>query len=174
MTSEKKGIKKEENKKCVWLSVWVWRLVLTLATVGMFAFIFSNSATTGAQSSGASQSVTKQIQAVFKVIAPQSWIATASGEQFSILHEWVRKIAHFAEFFALGMFATWCYFSYSKVAVGIVLPLATVVLTPIADEFLQGQTAGRATELLDMMIDTAGGLAGVVFDQKPSKKCSLK
>ena len=35
--------------------------------------------------------------------------------------------------------------------------------TPIADEFLQGQTAGRATQLADIFIDTAGGLAGVVF-----------
>ena len=157
MRKEEKTVKKAKKS-----TVWIWRAVFTLATLLVLAFIFSNSAATAEQSSGLSERVTKWVQTIFRAIAPQSWVAGATGEDFARLHGIVRKIAHFTEFFALGACSTWCYLSYCRFAVGLTLPATTVIFVPILDEFLQGSVEGRATELLDLVIDTAGGLTGVL------------
>ncbi len=141
----------------------VLRAVLTALCVFVYAWIFSNSAKTGTQSSSQSHTVTKAVQKFVGFFAPNSFIATAAGEDFERLHSGVRTAAHFCEFALLGALLVWCYLSYTQDKAFAFLPFALVVLTPVFDEAVQSFTGGRAAEIKDLLVDTAGGLAGCVF-----------
>lgn len=137
-----------------------WRVVTTLACVLMLIFIFSNSLKTGEASSAQSSAVVDTIQDVASVVAPESSIATATGEDYDRLHADVRKLAHFSEFMLLGALFMWCWYSYTDKKVWLTVPTAGVVLVPLIDEFLQIFTSGRGAEWMDVMLDAFGGLCG--------------
>ena len=69
----------EKNKK-----IYLVRVLLTLACVLLLAFIFGNSLTEGDDSSKQSAGVVKAVQKIVGVFAPNSWIATATGEQSQV------------------------------------------------------------------------------------------
>ena len=149
-------------EKITWKTV-VARIVFTLACIGVMAFIFYNSMQTATESSSASNTVTDVVQKFVGVFAPDSWIATATGEDYKILTEYIRTFAHFAEFGVLGALLVWCYFSYTKDGWGLVVPFAFALYVPLVDECIQEFTYGRAAEVKDALVDTAGGLCGAVF-----------
>ena len=152
-----------ERKLATTWKIVLLRIVLTLACLLTFAWIFSNSLQTGEQSSQTSHTVTDTVQEVASVIAPSSPIATATGEDYERLHNDVRTIAHFLEFAFLGALLIFCYYSYTNSSALLILPLGLIFLTPIVDEYLQSFVGGRGTELKDVLIDTAGGFAGAAF-----------
>lgn len=79
----------------------------------------------------------------------------------------VRKLAHFTEFAILGMLLS-----------GIVLvrfekpdlyhlsyALLIVLAAAVIDESIQLFTPGRSSQVTDVLIDTSGGLAGIILLQ---------
>ena len=70
----------------------------------------------------------------------------------------VRKTAHFANFFILGIFV-----KQSAVDLKSKHPLYWVCIVPIVDETIQSFVPGRVMALTDMVIDLAGIFAGVFF-----------
>ena len=103
------------------------------------------------------------VQEVVGAVAPESPIATATGEDFDRLHITVRTLAHFAEFVLLGLFATWSCLSFSPKKGWLAAPACFTVATAVFDECLQKFTFGRASELLDVLADGLGGLTGFAF-----------
>ena len=144
-----------------------WRIVrsllLTTASLMMLAWIFSNSLQVGSQSAEQSSRVTIWVQKVFRVFAPNSFIANATGKDFAKLHSVIRSLAHFAEFGLLGALFGWTCLSYTGKIGYFLFTALLIVLVPIADELLQMYTPGRGAELKDVLIDTAGGLSGMLF-----------
>lgn len=157
ITMSLKGIKKGE------ILQWALRIFLTAACVAMLLFIFSNSLKTGAQSARQSSTMVDVVQDVASVIAPNSPIATATGDAYDRLHAYVRVFAHFAEFALFGALLLWCIASYSWKKEGIWFSLAGVAFVPIVDEALQYFVADRGTELYDVCVDMAGGVCGLLF-----------
>lgn len=149
-------------QKSSWKTICL-RVFLTLACVATLWFIFSNSYASADKSSASSSRVTDAVQSVAKVFAPGSFIATAVGEDYKILMAWVRTFAHFAEFALLGALLIWCYFSYTKAGVGLVIPFLLIGYVPLVDECIQLFSAGRAGEVTDAVIDTLGGISGAGF-----------
>lgn len=149
------------KKQTIWL--WALRIFLTLACVAAIAFIFSNSLKEAQESAAQSSRVVKVVQEVASVIAPDSQIANATGEEYDILHAWVRGLAHVSQFALLGALMIWCYFSYTNEKLFLSVPLCLLALFPVADEFLQTFVGGRGSTALDMALDTAGGAIGVLF-----------
>jgi VanZ family protein len=141
----------------------VLRAILTTATALLLIWIFSNSLQTGVESSSQSGKVMEIVQSVAAFIDPDSYIATATGEDYEFIHGIVRTIAHFSEFALLGALTGWCYFSYTKKAVYAYLPLAFLVCVPLVDEFLQSFTPNRAAEITDVLVDMAGAFTGLAF-----------
>ena len=139
------------------------RVVLTLACIGVLLFIFSNSWAPASVSASSSSKVTDTVQSVFKFLAPNSFIATAVGEDYKKLMAWIRNFAHFAEFALMGALFVWCYFSYSSRWKGLYIPLIGIVCVPFIDEFIQLFASGRAWELMDVVVDTLGGFTGALF-----------
>ena len=142
---------------------WALRIFLTVACVAMLAFIFSNSLKTGTQSLGQSSAMVDVVQNVASVVAPNSAIATATGEAYERLHAWVRMVAHFAEFALFGTLLIWCVVSYTWRKEGLYWAIFGVCVVPIVDEFLQCFVAERGAEFFDVCVDVAGGICGALF-----------
>lgn len=138
----------------------VLKILLPIACLLWLAFIFSNSLKTGEASSAQSSTVVDSIQSVAKVVAPNSWVANATGEEYEKLQGGVRISAHFIQFAVLGALLCWCYFAYTSRVAYIYLPLVGVMLVPFIDECLQGYVEGRAGELADILTDLTGGVCG--------------
>lgn len=148
-------------KNGVWIHL-LRALFLTL-TVCMLFFIFHQSSQDGETSSQQSVEVTVQVQQIVGAIDPDSPIATAEGEDFELLHAFVRTAAHCVEYGLLGacMFASYLSFTRKK-RYAVLIPLS-IVLVAIFDEYTQTFSGGRAAELMDILVDSAGGLMGCVF-----------
>ncbi len=152
-----------ENKKKTGAGrVWL-RVILTLLCLGVYAFIFYNSALAEAESVSQSSAVTDAVQDVAGVVAPESSVATATGEEYEKLHDVIRLLAHFAEFTLLGALLIWCCFSYTSEPFFFLIPVCLLTLTPVIDETIQLFSGGRVADLADILIDTVGGYLGVLF-----------
>ena len=155
----------------------VLKILLPLLYVCMLVFVFSNSLQTGEESAETSSRVVDTVQAVVAWIAPQSPIATATGEAYAKLHADIRTLAHFAEFALLGALACGCCLVYGldhkakertngdkKQVMAkkkyLFIGLGSLALVPLIDETLQSFTANRAAEWLDAAVDFSGGVVG--------------
>lgn len=151
----------KKSKAKIWRLVL--RIVLPLACIAVLAFIFSNSLKSGTASSAQSGTVVNLVQKIAGVFAPNSWLATATGEAKEKIHAVIRMLAHFSEFALLGALFIWCYFSYTLQKRWLYLPVCTFLLVPVTDEFLQTLTASRAGEISDILVDLLGGFSGMLF-----------
>lgn len=139
------------------------KVILPMLYLGMLVFIFSNSLQTGAQSSQTSSRVVDMVQAIFKAIAPNSKIATATGEDYLKLHQIIRVLAHFTEFAVLGGLVACCCLVYSAPKKYQYLAMVSTAIMPIIDETLQCFTVNRAAQFLDVCIDFCGGAVGLAL-----------
>lgn len=124
--------------------------IFMLLAIGIWIFIFSNSAQSGAESNAVSGRVAEFLR---PLLNPNGWIE----EQLYL--RLVRKLAHFVEFGALGV-------CLSGAAVNFDFrwhwPMGLSVLTACADETLQCFT-GRTNSFKDVCIDSAGAACGILF-----------
>lgn len=124
--------------------------VFLLLAVGIWVFIFSNSAQGSAESNAVSGRVAEFLR---PLLNPNGWI------EEELYLKLVRKLAHFVEFGALGV----CLSGAAvNLGVGWPWPFGISVLTACADETLQSFT-GRTNSLKDVLIDSAGAACGVLF-----------
>ena len=70
----------------------------------------------------------------------------------------IRKLAHFTEYFILGLLTYNMIHSYNKKAY---LSVIICVLYAISDEIHQMFVPGRSCQIMDMTIDTLGSLLGI-------------
>ena len=138
-------------------------MLLSVASVVWVGFILANSLQTGEQSSVQSAEIVEKVQEIAQVVAPESAIANATGEEYDILHSMIRHCAHFMEFAVLGVLLCWCCFAYTFRRETFCLPLGGVVTIPLLDEGLQTFVAGRGWELKDLALDICGGMTGILL-----------
>ena len=138
-------------------------ILLTLLCAATVWFIFSNSLKSGAASASQSQAVTEGIQDAIGVIAPSSPVAKAEGTAFDRLHAFVRKSAHFLEYALLGALLLFTCRSYTRLKRFWFAPPCIAFLVAAFDEYIQNFTPGRGNSFADVLIDTAGAAAGILF-----------
>ncbi len=147
------------------ITIYIVRILLIALTLCLLWFIFFNATADGEASSQQSHSVTVTVQEVVGAIDPDSPIATATGEDFDLLHACVRKAAHFLQYLALGAAAFGTYLSFvnkEKWGFAYISP-CFLFLTAATDEYAQTLTAGRAAEFADFAVDCTGALIGIAF-----------
>ena len=116
--------------------------VLSLAVMVM---IFTFSAATGEESEEVSQNLLSKIIEFI-------------GNYIS--HNFLRKLAHFSEFAALGFCMTGAiHFTFGKRK--FYLPLIPCVLYAVSDEIHQHFVPERACRVFDMFVDTCGIMTGI-------------
>lgn len=147
------------------ITIYIVRILLIMLTLSLLWFIFSNATADGEASSEQSYSVTITVQEVVGAIDPDSPIATATGEDFDILHACVRDAAHLLQYLALGAAAFGTYLSFAnREKWGFAyIPPCFLFLTAATDEYMQTLTAGRAAEFSDLAVDCTGALIGIAF-----------
>lgn len=130
----------------------LFRIVFTFFALYSVYFIFKNSLEVGAVSSAHSAEFTRMLNGFLGKLG----VPTLSQAL-------VRKLAHFAEYAASGLWFTLCLRVYTKHTIRhISWPLLLGLLIANADEMLQSFVSGRSSSVLDVWIDFSGVCTGVL------------
>ena len=156
-------VMKENKRETMGIFLRILKIALILASMAMTVFIFSNSLKNAEQSSQQSTGVVDFVQKVASVIAPESQIATATGPAYDLLHSAIRSMAHFSEFFFLGVLYACTCLAYTFDKAWQAVPPLGVVSVAVADECLQLASNNRAFQFADLLLDVGGGVCGCVL-----------
>ena len=126
-------------------------LLLITAILICVVFIFSNSMKNREESSADSGAIADFFESITKKLAPDldiNW------------NRIVRKGAHFAEFFILGVFSILLFEKIvKKQHLMLICAGVSSAVIAFADEFIQ-QFTGRGPRITDVLIDVSGAVAG--------------
>lgn len=130
------------------------RIFYLILTILIISFIFYNSIKNGQESSDASRTILNYINHFFEMI----------GTEISVTGYFVRKMAHFIEFFVLGISAMLLFDSFLGLKIEILgYPLFLCTITPILDEYIQSFSIGRSSQVSDVLIDFSGAFLGILL-----------
>ena len=141
----------------------ILRRLFWLASFGWMGLIFWFSAQNAEESAESSGSVMTFLLRFFKVDSMEEILADTV--LYSMVDFALRKSAHFAVFGMLGvlLYITISLYPNAIRLQKIVLPLSLGILYACIDELHQYFVPGRACQIRDVCIDTAGVLAGVLL-----------
>ena len=138
----------------------IYTAVALSLLIALYIVIFCFSAEDGESSSVASASVTEALLRGYYGLIGKS--DTNLTEMVILLEGFIRKLAHFMEYMCMG------FLSFSMIVIwhdisskGVWAVLAQVFLSAALDEFHQYFIPGRWASPKDVLIDTAGGFAGI-------------
>ena len=141
-----------------------WTCFFLAAAIATAALIFFFSAQQGPESTAMSDSVTLEVAKVVRPDYPQ--LPPVERQSFlEVLSRVVRKSAHFGEFALLGFnLAAFLRLRRLDKPRAAAVPWAWLIATLYAgtDELHQMLVEARAPAILDVGIDSAGALAGVL------------
>ena len=146
---------------------WILPAVFALLVLVVMDLIFYFSSENGLQSTSTSNGVTKWI---IGIINPgyESMAAADKAAYFSKVAHYVRKAAHFSEYFLLGLFSSLLVVSLlelfgKKNVLFFLIPVGFSFLYAVFDEYHQRFVGGRAAQFTDVLIDTAGAVVATAF-----------
>ena len=127
--------------------------VLLLLVIVITGSIFYHSLQPAETSNLESNFLLAQLQALLQLFSLEGMVT----------NHMLRKIAHFAEFFAQGFVLTAFFFlTWKRTYIYIVYALFFGLLTAVVDENIQLFSPGRAGMVEDVALDFAGILAGTL------------
>ena len=80
----------------------------------------------------------------------------------------IRKLAHFIEYFILGILVTNFITRYDK---KIIIAILLCIIYATSDEIHQIFVPGRSCQIIDIMIDSLGSIMGIYLYKLITKKC---
>lgn len=134
-------------------------VIALIALAAAAAFIFGSSLDHAAESTAKSDAAADAVEPLF---SPLYEFFTGEKPTRLTLVRFVRKGAHFAEFFVIGAVLTWVTlllpggFKWERVF----LPLFFSLLAAVGDEFLQ-TFLDRSGQVRDVVLDFAGAACGI-------------
>lgn len=130
------------------------KIFYLLITIFIVLFIFYNSMQNGESSSEASTAVLNFINDMIK----------AMGLSFKLEGYFIRKLAHFVEFFIFGLFVMLTFKEFTNKTFSIIgFPMFFALFIPVIDEFIQIYSPGRASSVKDVMLDFSGAITGIII-----------
>ncbi|MBQ3284374.1 MAG: VanZ family protein [Ruminococcus sp.] len=130
------------------------RVILTVLTVAAIAAIFYNSSLSAVESTEQSSPLTDWINSILASL----------HFPFTLTEKFIRKLAHFSEYSALGILLSTTVYLYRrdrKKTLLTALPIGAAVA--VCDELIQLFPAGRSCQVSDMVIDTCGIAFGTLI-----------
>lgn len=134
-----------------------------MAVLLICGFIFSMSAKSSDTSTEISGSfITTLLEMLdnnFKNLSPDEQLAVIDSYQF-----FVRKTAHFSIYAALGFFSCGFITTFQKLNTAFIplMSVGFVALYAASDEIHQLFSLGRSGQVSDVLLDTLGGILGVL------------
>jgi VanZ family protein len=126
-----------------WVPVFLWAAVI---------FVFSTDIFSSANTAGVFEPILQQL-------FPQLPV-----DYIERLHSVFRKLGHFTEYFVLGGLL-WRALRYHDAAASrsrrLALSIAITLLYAISDEWHQSFIPSRTASVVDVLIDTLGGICGI-------------
>lgn len=162
-------MRRNKRKKSLLQDRLTWkRLLVTLVAsvlLGMlYSLIFHFSAQDGGESGSLSGMISEKCVECADWLSGSGWNEAEKAEMTEELEYPLRKLAHFSEYACMGILV---YMLLSQwVAQGRLLYLLTVLwvfLSASGDEFHQYFVPGRCASFTDVLIDTGGGIFGMLF-----------
>ena len=136
-----------KQKLLPWILVILW-----------MALIFFLSHQPAMESNQLSSGIIKRIYDIIKMIAPDIRLDLES------LNHIIRKLAHFGVYMILGfLLANGLRYNKKSRINAILLALLICILYAISDEIHQIFIPGRSGQVSDVLIDSLGGLVGIVL-----------
>ena len=140
-------------------------LLSLLLVIAVMVMIYSFSAQTGEESGALSGRLTRWVLSIF-VPGFENWAAQEQENLLSTVGLLVRKLGHFTEYALLG-FSLLLHITQLRKKWMIKLPLLWAwgigTIYAASDEFHQSFVGGRGPAVTDVMIDSAGVIAGVML-----------
>lgn len=157
---------RNSDKSHEW-KIWIVRLILIILIIWWMNVIFGFSAEDGEQSQSLSDRITIQ---VVHIIEPDydKMDIVSQEDFFGEVSFVVRKVGHFGEYGILGIL-TGCFLitfekiRKSKAIKAVIIATTFCMLYAVSDEFHQGFVAGRSPKVMDVIIDTLGGMTGAAM-----------
>ncbi|MBK6088051.1 VanZ family protein [Ruminococcus difficilis] len=123
------------------------RVILTLLTVAAIAAIFYNSSQDAVESTERSSPLTDWINGIL----------AGFPIPFSVTENFIRKLAHFAEYSFLGALLSVTYYVHlRKIKTALIATLITGAVVATIDEIIQLFPAGRSCQVSDILLDCCG------------------
>ena len=146
----------------------VKKLITVLAIcllIAVYLMIFSFSADDADASSALSVKVTRCLMNVYyRIFDGDSNNAVIVPDMMDEAEAIVRKLAHFTEYMAVGFLSYGIAVMWiQRMKAGIAAVTLQVFLSAGIDEIHQYFVPGRHASFRDVMIDTAGGVAGIMI-----------
>lgn len=129
-------------------------IIITLLVI---CFIFSFSLHDAQASSAMSDKVGEIILKHFSIVAEN-----VSWDEVSNFNQTIRKWAHFVEFFGLGVLV-YLLVRQTSIRQKVLASLAFCMLIGVMDELIQNFMDGRTSQFMDVLIDSCGGLVGIII-----------
>lgn len=140
--------------------------VLIVLLFLIYVMIFNFSAEDATASSGVSQKVTKWILHLYYKLQGSAGdlIAVIPAGEVDEAEAVIRKLAHFTEYMSVGLVSLWIWFLWKEKRLFYsALVLIQLVISASLDEIHQYFVPGRHASVRDVLIDTAGGLTGMLI-----------
>ena len=123
------------------------RVILTLLTVAAIAAIFYNSSQDAIESTERSSQLTDWVNGILSGLPIP----------FSVTENFIRKLAHFAEYSFLGVLLSVTYYVHlRKIKAALIATLITGAVVATIDEIIQLFPAGRSCQVSDILLDCCG------------------
>ena len=131
---------------------WIFIALTVMWTAVIYMFSFQS----GEQSGDMSGSILETMLAFFMPSVLKQ------PEKLEMFHLILRKCAHFTEFMILGVLSSLAL-KYMKHGQKVIAGLGYCILVAALDETLQLFVSGRAGRVMDVLIDSAGAVTGIVL-----------
>ena len=140
--------------------------VLIVLLFLIYVMIFNFSAEDATASSGVSQKVTRWLLQIYYKLQGNTGgltVVIPAGE-VDEAEAVIRKLAHFTEYMLVGLLSLWIWLLWNAKRLRCcAVVLVQRVISASLDEFHQYFVPGRYASIRDVLIDTAGGLTGMLL-----------
>lgn len=137
-----------------------------LPALFMLYFIFYMSSQEGTTSGSMSYEVSKVIVLAYNKILVKGYPNEILNQLIDFVHPFVRKTAHFTEFFMLAVTVIFPLYVYRIRGIFLFFTGGIFcVLVAFLDEYSQSFTIGRSPALRDVAIDSIGAVCGILVAQ---------
>lgn len=140
----------------------ILQFVAAILLILLYRVIFSFSGQDGAHSTGVSRVVSKKCVDVMEVVSHKEWTQSDKYHMTLRIEHPLRKTAHFCEYACMGILIYLVLLQCQKRKRLYLFILLWVFLSAASDEIHQYFVPGRSGCLADVLLDTCGGLCGII------------
>lgn len=129
----------------------------------LYLLIFSFSEQNGEQSGNLSYFISEKCVALLNSISGKHWTDVMMQGMAEYFEHPIRKLAHFSEYAVLGslVFTLWAQW-FKRERRWYLITVIWVFISACLDEFHQFFVPGRYASFLDVLLDTTGGIFGML------------